>query len=169
MGKMNVEIIKGIDVNKLIDMLNAALSEEWLAYYQYWIGARVVEGKMRSAIEGELNAHAKEELEHAEKLADRIIQLNGTPVLAPSDWEKLARCKYATPNDRFVDAILNDNLIGERCAIQRYQEIIDYTFGKDHATYNMALSILEDELEHEQEIEDWLGDIQVSKEHRAKK
>lgn len=160
MGKVGKEIVK-LDVDKLVEMLNAALSEEWLAYYQYWIGARVVEGKMRSAIEGELLEHANEELEHAEKLADRIIQLGGTPVLSPDEWSKLARCKYARPDDSHVTAILNDNLSGERCAIQRYQEIADFTFGKDYITHNLALSILDDELEHEQEIEDWLNDMKM--------
>ncbi len=161
MGKKSIEIIKGIDVKELIKMLNAALSEEWLAYYQYWIGARVVEGKMRSAIEGELLAHANEELGHAEMVAERIIQLDGVPVTNPDAWSKLARCKYAEPTDRKVDAILNDNLLGERCAIQRYQEIADFTFGKDHVTYKMAVKILEDELEHEQEIEDWIHDMKI--------
>lgn len=169
MGKMNQAIINGVDIEKLIGMLNEALSEEWLAYYQYWIGARVIEGAMRSAVEGELLVHAKEELEHAEKLAERIIQLNGTPVLSPEEWFKLAGCKYTTPTDTFVEGILKDNLGGERCAIQRYKEIMDYTFGKDHATYNMALSILEDELEHEQEIEDWLNDLKITMEYQKKK
>lgn len=164
MGKVTREIAN-LDVDKLLEMLNAALSEEWLAYYQYWIGARVVEGKMRSAVEGELLEHAKEELEHAEMIAERIVQLNGTPVLSPDEWSKLARCKYAKPDNTYVTAILKDNLGGERCAIQRYQEIADFTFGKDYITHKMALSILEDELEHEQEIEDWLNDIEVTIDH----
>lgn len=62
-------------------MLNAALAEEWLAYYQYWIGARVMEGPMRSEVEPELLLHADEELVHAVLVADRIMQLGGTPVL----------------------------------------------------------------------------------------
>ncbi|MDL2312135.1 ferritin [Bacteroidales bacterium OttesenSCG-928-B11] len=167
MGQVTREIAK-LDVDKLLEMLNAALSEEWLAYYQYWIGARVVEGKMRSAVEAELLEHANEELEHAEMIAERIIQLGGTPVLSPDEWSKLAHCKYARPDDTYVTAILNDNLGGERCAIKRYQEIAEFTFGKDYITHKMALSILEDELEHEQEIEDWLNDIEVSIDHRGR-
>jgi bacterioferritin len=53
MGQKGVDIL-GVDGKKLVQMLNAALSEEWLAYYQYWIGARVMEGPMRSEIEPEL-------------------------------------------------------------------------------------------------------------------
>ena len=49
MAKESVEILQGkLDVENLISQLNAALSEEWLAYYQYWVGALVVEGAMRA-------------------------------------------------------------------------------------------------------------------------
>ncbi|MDD4576821.1 MAG: ferritin-like domain-containing protein, partial [Bacteroidales bacterium] len=73
MGEKGIDILK-LDVKKLIKMLNEALSEEWLAYYQYWIGARVMEGPMRSEIEPELLLHATQELNHAELVAARIIQ-----------------------------------------------------------------------------------------------
>lgn len=163
MGKHGVDILD-IDVKKLIQMLNAALSEEWLAYYQYWIGARLMEGPMRSEIEPELLVHADQELNHAVLVVERIIQLGGTPVLNPSDWPKLSRCDYDAPEDPYVEVVLNQNLKGERCAIQRYKEIADYTTSKDHTTHQMATTILNEELEHEQDIEDWLTDIDRMKE-----
>lgn len=159
MGRKAIEIAN-LEVEKLIQMLNEALAEEWLAYYQYWIGARMMEGPMRSEIEPELLIHANEELAHAELVVNRIIQLGGTPVLNPKDWPKFAKCEYEEPVDPYVEAILEQNLKGERCAIQRYEEIAEYTNGKDHSTYQMAISILNDELEHEHDIEDWLTDIQ---------
>lgn len=169
MGKENVKIIEGLDVKDLIKLMNAALSEEWLAYYQYWIGARMIEGAMRPEVEKEFLIHANEELGHAEKLVDRIIQLDGTPVLDPADWFKLAKCKYLPPNDPYIEVVLNQNLDSERCAIGRYQQLADYTFGKDHQTYRIATEILEEELEHEQEIEDWLEDLKQVREHMLRK
>ena len=59
MGK-EARKVSALDIKKLIKMLNAALSEEWLAYYQYWIGARLMEGPMRSEVEAELLVHADE-------------------------------------------------------------------------------------------------------------
>jgi len=44
MGTKGREIV-GLDVDKLIELLNKALADEWLAYYQYWIGG---EGGQRS-------------------------------------------------------------------------------------------------------------------------
>jgi bacterioferritin len=167
MGRKAIEILD-LDVQKLIDLLNAALSEEWLAYYQYWIGARLMEGPMRSEIEPELLLHATQELGHAVLVVDRIIQLGGTPVLNPKEWFALSRCEYEAPEDPYVGTILEQNLRGERCAIDRYKEIADFTNGIDHTTHQMAVTILNDELEHENDIEDWLNDLQRMKDDLLK-
>jgi bacterioferritin len=167
MGKHGVEILD-LDVKKLIQMLNEALAEEWLAYYQYWIGSRVIEGPMRTNIEQELQVHADQELNHAVMVAERINQLGGTPLLSPNDWMKYSKCKYLAPDDPYVEKILEQNLDGERCAIKRYKEIADFTHGKDYTTYQMAITILGEELEHEQEIEDWQADIESMKEDLKK-
>lgn len=158
---MAEKIIK-IDKKKLIKVLNEAYAEEWLAYYQYWIGAKIAKGVMRPDIEEEFNEHAGEELEHANKLADRIIQLGGTPILNPNQWDKVARCKYDEPKSEDAEELLKQNIKAERCAIQRYQEICEMCYGgKDIATFHMARSILDDELEHEQDLEDLADDIKV--------
>ena len=167
MGKRGIEIL-GVDVKELITLLNKALSEEWLAYYQYWIGARVMEGPMRSEIESELLLHADQELNHAVMVVERIVQVGGTPVLTPQDWIKLSDCKYEVPEDPYIEKILKQNLDGERCAIERYKKIADFTCGKDHTTHQMAITILNEELEHEQDIEDWINDIQIMKENLKK-
>ncbi len=163
MGKHGIEIVN-LDKNELLRILNEALAEEWLAYYQYWIGARLMEGPMRSEIEPELLLHADQELGHAVLVAGRIIQLGGTPLLDPADWTKHARCAYDAPTDPYVGVILEQNLRGERCAIQRYKELADFTNGKDHTTHQMAVTILNEETEHEQDIEDWLNDLERLKE-----
>ena len=167
MGKQAIKVAS-VDVKKLIKMLNAALSEEWLAYYQYWIGARLMEGPMRSEVEPELLLHADQELNHAVLVANRIIQLGGTPVINPTQWTKLARCSYDEPADPYIEVILDQNLKGERCAIQRYQEIADFTAGKDHSTHQMAVQILNEELEHENDIESWITDIKRMKDEFKK-
>jgi len=69
MGSKGKEIV-GLDVNDLIKKLNKALADEWLAYYQYWVGAKVAKGPMRPSVAEELEQHAKEELSHAEKIVE---------------------------------------------------------------------------------------------------
>ena len=63
-------------------------------------------------------------------------------------------------------AILEQNLQGERCAVECYQQIADFTFGKDYSTYEMAVSILNDELEHD--LQDWSADLRIMKENFMK-
>lgn len=167
MGKEAVKI-SSVDSKKLIEMLNAALSEEWLAYYQYWIGARLMEGPMRTEVEQELLVHADQELNHAVMIVNRIIQLGGQPVINPANWMKHAECGYAEPTDPYIETILQQNLEGERCAIERYQKMADFTHGKDYATYQMAITILNEELEHEHDIEDFIKDLNLMKEEWKK-
>lgn len=96
MGQKGRSIVK-MNVDELISLLNKALSDEWLAYYQYWIGAKVVKGHMKDAVISELTLHATEELTHAELISTRIIQLGGTPVLSPGEWLNLSNCGYDAP------------------------------------------------------------------------
>ena len=63
MAKESVNILKDkIDIVDLLAQLNAALSEEWLAFYQYWVGSFVVEGAMRGDVQREFQAHAAENI-----------------------------------------------------------------------------------------------------------
>ena len=160
MAKESVDILKGkIDVKKVLEQLNAALAEEWLAFYQYWAGALIIEGPIRTEVQKEMEEHAQEEYEHAKLLADRIIELEGVPVLSPQQWFDLARCKYLAPDDFGVVSILNQNIASERCAIKRYSEIANFTDGLDFTTCDIAKHIMAEEEDHEQDLQDFINDI----------
>ena len=160
MGTRGREII-GMDVEKLLDLLNRAYASEWLAYYQYWLGAKVIKGPMKDAVAAELNLHATEELAHAVLLADRIIQIGGTPVLTPEGWGKASPCAYDAPEDAYVAVLLDQNIAGEQCAITAYKELMDVTREADPVTYNMALTILEQEVEHEEDLQSLREDLDL--------
>jgi bacterioferritin len=162
MGTKGREIV-GMDVNKLIELLNKAYADEWLAYYQYWVGAKVVVGPLRGVVEAELVEHANEELEHAEKLAERIIQLGGTPILKPEDWYEMTNCGYDAPEDNSTENVLQQNIKGEQCAIAVYQKLLETVKDNDPVTYNMVLDILEDEIEHEEDLEAIVEDMKMMK------
>jgi bacterioferritin len=165
MGQKGREIVK-MDVDELINLLNKALSDEWLAYYQYWIGAKVVKGPMKDAVIAELTLHATEELSHAELISARIIQLGGTPVLSPKEWLKLTNCGYDEPNDPYVEEILNQNIRGEQCAIRFYSDLLDITREGDPVTYNIVLTILSQEVEHEEDLSALKEDLELMLERR---
>ncbi len=157
------EIVK-LDINKLIELLNKALADEWLAYYQYWVGSKIAIGPMREAVAKELAEHAGEELQHAEMLVNRILQLGGKPILNPQDWFKLTNCGYEVPEDPSVGALLKQNIKGEQCAIEVYYKLLEVTRDKDPVTSKMVLEILEDEIEHESDLQALLEDLELSKE-----
>ena len=161
--------ISKVDHKELLEILNVAFAEEWLAYYQYWIGAQVATGPMRKAIASEFMEHAHEELDHATKLAVRIVELGGKPLLDPDDWKKMAQCKYEAPHNDFVEKLLEQNLVAERCAICRYQKICEMTEGKDYVTFHMARHILSEEVEHEHDLSDYIKDIEAGKKFMAHK
>lgn len=160
MGTKGREIV-GMDVDQLLAKLNRAFADEWLAYYQYWLGAKVVKGPMKDAVAAELALHATEELAHADLLAVRIIQLGGTPLLTPEDWYKQTHCGYDAPADPFVKVILEQNIKGEQCAIGVYQGILQMVKDKDPVTFNVVLSILQDEVEHEEDLQALEEDLQA--------
>jgi len=158
--------IVGIDVDNLLEKLNKALADEWLAYYQYWVGAKVAKGPMRGDVVTELMEHATEELGHAELLADRIIQLGGTPLLKPEDWYKMTNCGYEVPEDPYVEVLLEQNIKGEQCAIGAYQQLTELTKDADPVTYEIVLSILTDEITHEEDLQALVEDIELMKERK---
>jgi len=159
MARVGKSIIKGIEVQEVVSKLNQAYADEWLAYYQYFIEAKVIKGLMKDAAITELTQHAADELRHATIIADRIIQLGGSPLLHPADWLKQSNCGYDAPNDFDVVAILNDAIKGEQCAIATYSDMIDMTRNKDIVTYDMVSQILADEVEHEEDLQSLHDDI----------
>jgi len=159
-GKLGREMA-GPNVDRIIERLNKAYADEWLAYYQYWVGARIVKGSMRPDVEDELEEHAKEELEHAEELAKLIVQLGGTPLLTPEELIANANCRYQKPSDPDVKAVLKQNIDGERCAIKVYRELLGFLGEeKDHISAHEVIDILEDEVEHEEDLENLLEDVE---------
>ncbi|MBN1870449.1 MAG: ferritin [Candidatus Omnitrophica bacterium] len=161
MGTKGRQIIeaRGIKIPELVKLLNKAFADEWLAYYQYWLGAKVAMGIPKEAVVAELLQHATDELRHAGMVADRIIQLGGTLLLEPKAWYEFTNCGYEKPDDPDVRVLLEQNIKGEQCAISVYKHLMDYTNDKDTVTYDMALQIMEDEIEHEEDLENIKDDI----------
>jgi len=160
MGTKGKEII-AVNIKELVKHLNKAYADEWLAYYQYWLGAKVAKGMMKATVVVELEQHAGDELRHAGMLTLRILQLGGQPLLSPQDWYSQTNCGYDAPADPEVKKLLEQNIKGERCAIGVYKKLSDSLEGKDLITYNMVVSILADEIEHEDDLENLLEDMKT--------
>jgi len=114
---------------------------------------------MKDAAIVELTEHANDELRHANMVADRILQLGGTPLLNPKDWFTQTNCGYEEPKDFDVVSLLEDSIKGEQCAISTYANIADIVKDKDIITYNIVSEILADEVEHEEDLQALHDDI----------
>lgn len=163
MGQKAIEIIEEGNLNKkeLLEKLQRAYADECLAYIQYWEGARLPVGIMRTKLVEEMQEHASEELEHANLIAKRIMELGATPIVGPQEWLKKSTCGYLEPMDSNIMVLLEQNISSERCAMEVYRELADFTRGKDDITYKLAVKILEEEAEHEQDLEDIKNDMET--------
>ncbi len=160
MAKRGISILKGIEAQTVIQLLNKAYCDEWLAYYQYFIESKVAKGLMKDAVIAELTLHAADELRHATMLTGRILQLGGTPILHPQEWLIHSNCGYDAPTDFDVRAILDQAIKGEQCAISTYSSLLDIVREKDTVTYDLISQILADEVEHEEDLQSLFDDIE---------
>ncbi len=151
--------IVGLDVELLIKKLNAAYADEWIAYYQYWVCARLVEGPMSGDVKKELEEHAASEYGHASLLADRIIHLGGIPLLKHEDWTTHATCGYDATKNAYVRVVLEENIKGEQCAIRYYNDLLEFIGENDPVTFDIIVKILADETEHEFDLKRLLNDL----------
>ncbi len=148
-----------LDVNALITDLRRAMLMELQTFYSLWITAIVAEGFHGEELTEHFKADALEELGHAEKLATRILELGGNPVVDPGEWAAGTGTPWIAPRKNFADAdgMVADQIRAEAAAIMHYSGIAKMTFGKDPVTYHLATELLADEVGHEEFLENLLG------------
>ncbi|MDO8749076.1 MAG: ferritin-like domain-containing protein [Candidatus Omnitrophota bacterium] len=158
MGRKAKEIAD-LDLKDLIKDLDKAYCDEWLAFYAYWYMAQTVEGKGYEDMSEFLNKIAKDELEHAQEVANRIIELGGLPTNNPVNLEKNANAPYPGVVKELsdYDGIIKLVEAAEAGAIEVYNKIAKKTFGKDHDTYQLVTHILGEEITHEEMFENLEG------------
>ena len=148
-----------VDVNALINELRKAYLHELQVFFSLWLTGIVAEGFHGEELMEHFKEDALEEMGHAEKLANRILELSGNPVVHPRDWEEGAGAPWVAPRKNFRDAegMVRDQLASEVAAIRHYNEVAKMTFGKDPVTYQLVTELLKDEVEHEEFLEDLVG------------
>lgn len=157
MGKEAIKVAD-LDVKAVIKELNKAYADEWLAHYSYLYMARVATGPGYEDMSEFLEDIAKQEAEHAEELANRILELGGLPLSHISQLEENANAPYPKPPKKTsdYDAMIKVVCVAEAGAIDVYNKIAAMTMGKDHVTYQLACHIMAEEVQHEEKFEDLL-------------
>lgn len=156
-------MIKNLENKDLVTLLQSALAEEYLQWYQYTVVIPFAVGQDRVNIVEAFKEHAKDELEdHAAWLIERINQLDGVPTLVdePSKWNLCAVHKYIKPTPPYdVCTLLEQNIQSEKGAIETYTALEAVTRGNDVVTNRKVKAILADEQEHLQNLIDLYKDI----------
>jgi bacterioferritin len=157
MGDGPVTETYGKDAQRVIDVLNEVVATEvvcWLRYTQHAIAA---EGIHHKSVAAEFTEHAAEERKHMLQAAERVSQLGGQPDLSPESATGRAHTQYATYEEEDLDGMLKENLKAERIVIMTYQEIIRWLGADDPTTRTMLESILAEEEDHADDLNDLLS------------
>jgi ferritin-like protein len=162
MAKVAIEMVKkvGVDVDKLVELLVKNASAEITTYYYYTILRANLIGLQGEGIKEIAETARIEDRNHFEALMPRIYELGGKLPNCMKEFHDMSACPPAGlpkgPTD--VMAILEVLVAAERCAVRGYTQICNMTAGKDHRTYDLALAILNEEIEHESWFSEFLGE-----------
>ncbi len=157
MEKGAVTEANNTNVKNVVAVLNQALATEIvcvLRYKNHYFMARGVKGQI---VAEEFLEHAGEEQQHADQIADRIVQLGGRPDMNPKELAAHSHTEYRE-GDNLKQMIVED-LVAERIAIETYTEIIRWIGEDDPTTRRMLESILEKEEEHADDMSELLEDL----------
>jgi len=145
------------DRETVIKICNEALATEIVCVLRYKRHYFMADGINADSVAAEFAEHAAEEQAHADRIAQRIVQLGGTPNFSPEGLGSRSHSEYVE-GDTLIDMIKED-LIAERIAIDSYKEIIDYLADKDSTTRRMFEEILAVEEEHADDLVSLLGGV----------
>lgn len=152
--------VTGIDLNQLLDLLVRNASAELTTYYYYTLLRINLIGLEGEGIKEIAEVARIEDRNHFEALVPRIYELGGELPKDMKVFHDMSACPPAAlpadPTD--IKAMLNVLVQAERCAVHGYTQICNLTAGKDHRTYDLALAILNEEIEHESWFSEFLGE-----------
>ena len=141
--------------DEIVKLLNGALATELVCVLRYRRHHYTADGLASPAIAQEFMVHANEELAHADRLAQRIVQLGGEPDFNPEGLLARGHADYDESSD--LTAMIRANLVAERVAVESYRQMIAMLTDKDSTTRRLLEDILADEEKHADELKDWLA------------
>lgn len=144
----------GADRQAVIAMLNGALATELVCVMRYRAHYFMATGLDAEPVKTEFLQHANEEMAHADRLAERIVQLGGEPDFSPQGLADRAHAEYVV--GKALPEMIREDLVAERIAVETYTEMIRYLSDRDPTTRRLLEDILAQEEEHADELSDLL-------------
>ncbi len=143
------------DLETVLKLLNEALATEIVCCLRYRRHYFMANGVNSESVKAEFKEHADQELEHADSLAERIVQLGGKPDFNPDTLTKRSHAEYV--EGKSLTDMIKENLVAERIAIDSYREMVQYLGEKDPTSRRLLESILAVEEEHAEDLSSLLG------------
>jgi len=147
----------GADAEAVCNVLNDALATELVCVLRYKRHYYTADGIHSESVKKEFLEHAKEEQEHADDIAERIVQLGGKPDFNPAGLTSRSHAEYV--EGETLRDMIKEDLVAERIAIDSYREIVQWLHGKDSTTRRLMESILAKEEEHAEDLSSLLKRI----------
>jgi len=138
------------DREMVIKLLNEALATELVCVLRYKRHYFMAKGIHSESVKVEFLQHADEEMAHADRLAKRIIELGGEPNFSPVGLSGRSHAEYVAGDT--LNAMIKEDLIAERIAIESYREMIIFLANNDPTTQCMLKEILAMEEEHADDL-----------------
>jgi bacterioferritin len=145
------------DRKRVIDILNDVVATEVVCFLRYSQHAIAATGIDRTQVAAEFREHARQEMDHGLRAAERVSQLGGKPDFDPATLAARSHTEYVETDEKDLRRMLQENLVAERIVITSYQEIIRWLGDTDPTTRRLMESILAEEEEHADDLTDLLA------------
>ncbi|MFI0789311.1 bacterioferritin [Streptomyces lydicus] len=140
----------GADLERVLQVLNEALATEIVCTLRYKRHYYTASGLYSEPVAAEFLEHAAQEQEHADRVAQRIVQLGGKPDFNPDTLTQRAHASYDASAD--LMEMIKEDLVAERVAIAAYTEIAQWLGDGDPTTRRVFEDLLAQEEEHADDL-----------------
>jgi bacterioferritin len=145
------------DREKVVEILNEVLATETVCTLRYRNHYFMAKGVNAPGVADEFLEHANDEQQHADRVAKRITELNGTPNLNPEGLATRSHAQYGSAET--LQEMIREDLVAERIAIATYSEIIRWLGNEDVTTRRLMEDLLAKEEEHADDMANLLSRI----------
>ncbi|GAA1367031.1 ferritin-like domain-containing protein [Streptomyces beijiangensis] len=164
-GKGPVTDAYGADLPRVIQILNEALATEIVCTLRYKRHYFTATGMYSEPVAAEFLEHAREEQEHADKLATRIVQLGGEPDFDPDTLTSRSHAEYDASAG--LAKMVEEDLVAERVAIASYTEIVQWLGDRDPTTRRVFEDLLAQEEEHADDLRGLLEQLPAERQEES--